>query len=368
MISSIAQSPHESERNLKMKKPSPALNIATSEKTQLPQIKDKLSIRRLGRVPKEIKFAFNKQRGDSAPFTPSGSKIIESIDEKGQGKFDSYVYRPPETQFVQTKKSYKGVEIKDTDDERLLKFKFGPQYLDERKDVVEDYFEKHDIYGNPIDVNMRRYLEEIKKRNPNVGSKYKNATPKVSSIRSRADLEFLGITADDEEAPRRNRNAEALGMPPQPRREAKADELDDATSRRERKGIYWIKVQVDEEIRKNIVKAEEANDLWKKENTKAENRFKELHSDFQKRKQYVDREIEADTGEQLEKFEEYAKEMVEKLMKQNIVLKENNKSISKKGIQLEKVDDKLLEILIEQLEKSKVKRNFEKMTTLLGLT
>lgn len=215
---------------------------------------------------------------------------------------------------------------------------------------------------------MRRYLEEIKKTNAKVGSKYKNATPKVSSIRSRADLEFLGITADDEEAPRRNRNAEALGMPPQPKREAKADELEDATSRREKKGIYWIKVQVDEEIRKNIVKAEEANDLWKKENTKAENRFKELHGDFQKRKQYVDREIETDTGEQLEKFEEYAKEMVEKLMKQNIVLKENNKSISKKGMQLEKIDDKLLDILIEQLEKSKVKRNFEKMTTLLGLT
>ena len=77
----------------------------------------------------------------------------------------------------------------------------------------------------------------------------------MSSIRSQADLEFFGIKAADSEAPKRNRNAEALGIPARPKREAKVDELEEATYRREKKGIYWIKVQVDEEIRKNIVKA-----------------------------------------------------------------------------------------------------------------
>lgn len=52
---------------------------------------------------------------------------------------------------------------------------------------------------------------------------------------------------------------------------------------------------------------------------KHEQRFKELHSDFQKRDFYVKREIETRTDQQIPHFQSYTKDMIQKLMEDNLI-------------------------------------------------
>ena len=59
--------------------------------------------------------------------------------------------------------------------------------------------------------------------------------------------------------------------------------------------------------------------------------------------------------------------MVQKLMEDNLINKDPT-FLSKKNKQEDKIDEKLIDILIEQLEKSQIKRKFEKMTSILGIT
>jgi len=54
-------------------------------------------------------------------------------------------------------------------------------------------------------------------------------------------------------------------------------------------------------------------------------------------------------------------------MKDNIIIKENPMEIFKKE-ERRKIEPKVEEILIRQMEQSKIKKPFEKMTSLLGIT
>ena len=55
-------------------------------------------------------------------------------------------------------------------------------------------------------------------------------------------------------------------------------------------------------------------------------------------------------------------------MKENVNLEENPSAIIGKKKEKQQMDGKVQDLLIEQLEKSKIKRHFEKITSLLGVT
>lgn len=59
------------------------------------------------------------------------------------------------------------------------------------------------------------------------------------------------------------------------------------------------------------------------------------------------RDIETRTDEQIPKFAEYTKEMIEKLMEDNLIEKQSAGLLSKKNKQEEKIDEKLIDLMIE---------------------
>lgn len=55
-------------------------------------------------------------------------------------------------------------------------------------------------------------------------------------------------------------------------------------------------------------------------------------------------------------------------MDENVIIKENPNQIFQKKRKKKKLEGKVEEFLLKQLEKSKIKKPFEKMTNLLGVT
>lgn len=61
------------------------------------------------------------------------------------------------------------------------------------------------------------------------------------------------------------------------------------------------------------------------------------------------------------------KELIDTLMQVNIIIKENPNQVSKKKFKI-KIEEKILDILIQQMEGEKIKKPFEKMTSHLGIS
>lgn len=59
--------------------------------------------------------------------------------------------------------------------------------------------------------------------------------------------------------------------------------------------------------------------------------------------------------------------MVHKLMTDNVIIVENPNAIKSKTRKKIQFEPKVEEMLIKQLDESKIKKNFERMTSLLGI-
>ena len=60
--------------------------------------------------------------------------------------------------------------------------------------------------------------------------------------------------------------------------------------------------------------------------------------------------------------------LVNKLMKDNIVIKEDPSKPAKKEKEKPQLEDKVMQMLVEQIKESKAKRDFERTPALLGMT
>ena len=100
------------------------------------------------------------------------------------------------------------------------------------------------------------------------------------------------------------------------------------------------------------------------------NRFLELYGDYfstRFRDAYGGPENFDPSNDQPENSQKFGEHLVNRIMAENLIKKEDatNKIIRKR----KRNDcDKVMEILIAQLDQSKQKKTFEKMTSLLGIT
>lgn len=122
----------------------------------------------------------------------------------------------------------------------------------------------------------------------------------VKSIRTQAELEFLGIKERDEFKPRTNRLAEELGIKV-PEKKQKA-ENDDTNKKGQKLRLLRIHENVEKEIRDNVVKADHNLDDFREDQKKQADRFKELHDDFNKRDRYTKKVFDTKTDERIDQF------------------------------------------------------------------
>ena len=87
---------------------------------------------------------------------------------------------------------------------------------------------------------------------------------------------------------------------------------------------------------------------------KAESAFKDLSKDYNSKKRYVSNETSArDLPEKFKDLQSFSKELVERLMEDNIIIKEDPTKLQLKNPKKKVMSDKLVKILLERLENSK---------------
>jgi Ca2+-binding EF-hand superfamily protein len=128
-----------------------------------------------------------------------------------------------------------------------------------------------------------------------------------------------------------------------------------------------IHERIRKEIEENIIRADAEGDGDAQEQQRQAARFKELNSDFNDFERYVGKHHDV-ALEAPENAAECNKELVNKLMAENVIIVENPNSIIQERKKKKKVESKVEEIMLRQLEQSKIKKRFERMTTLLGIT
>ena len=89
------------------------------------------------------------------------------------------------------------------------------------------------------------------------------------------------------------------------------------------------------------------------------------------RNRFISKQVDK-TVDQIPNAFEYSKEIVERLMIENVVIKENPKTLIKKNkaeeVLKERRDEKLVAYMVDQMEKGDSKKKFEKLTSLLEIT
>ena len=177
--------------------------------------------------------------------------------------------------------------------------------------------------------------------------------PKIRSFRAVEELERFGFVEPEYKC----------DLPPDP----KAIQLDFSVSKK-KKTIYDIKKKTEEEFAAGTVRAEleEAEEAYAEEWRNQERRYKELSADFKSEGRYVDKKYDHSLRENPNLGAD-TEELVQRLMSATIDLDEDaNGDITRR--RRRPIDAKVADMLVQQLDRSKIKRSFEKITSLLGVT
>ena len=103
------------------------------------------------------------------------------------------------------------------------------------------------------------------------------------------------------------------------------------------------------------------------ENTRQVERFKEFDQDHKSYERYVNKRFDK-TKDAPDEEADYNRELVTKLMTDNVIIEEDPNSIIQARQKKKKMEKKVEDILLRQLEQSQIKKRFERMTTLLGIS
>ena len=133
------------------------------------------------------------------------------------------------------------------------------------------------------------------------------------------------------------------------------------------KKILVIHNKIQKEIEDNLIRAEGDRDMDAAENARQVDRFKELDQDHKSYDRYVTKRFDK-TKEEPPQAAEYNQELVTKLMTDNVIIEENPNSLIQERQKKKKMEAKVEEILLRQLEQSLIKKRFERMTSLLGIS
>ena len=129
-----------------------------------------------------------------------------------------------------------------------------------------------------------------------------------------------------------------------------------------------MKKKAEEEMAAGTVRAEleEAEEAYAEEWRNQERRYKELSADYKSEGQYVDKKYDHSLGSN-PNLKADTEELVNRLMSAAVDLDEDaNGDIMKR--RKRPMDAKVMDLLVQQLDRSKIKRGFEKITSLLGVT
>ena len=121
--------------------------------------------------------------------------------------------------------------------------------------------------------------------------------------------------------------------------------------------------KISKEIEDNKIRAEGDG----AENTRQVERFKEFDQDHKSYERYVNKRFDK-TKDAPDEEADYNKELVTKLMTDNVIIEEDPNSIIQARQKKKKMEKKVEDILLRQLEQSQIKKRFERMTTLLGIS
>ena len=115
------------------------------------------------------------------------------------------------------------------------------------------------------------------------------------------------------------------------------------------KKILVIHNKIQKEIEDNLIRAEGDRDMDAAENARQVDRFKELDQDHKSYDRYVSKRFDK-TKEEPPQAAEYNQELVTKLMTDNVIIEENPNSLIQERQKKKKMEAKVEEILLRQLE------------------
>jgi hypothetical protein len=89
--------------------------------------------------------------------------------------------------------------------------------------------------------------------------------------------------------------------------------------------------------------------------------------DYRAKERYTDKTVDRELDE-IPNARQYSSELVNKIMSDNVIIIENLNAIKSHKPKRREYEPKVEEMMIKQMEESKMKKHFEKMTSLLNIS